>query len=40
VMVYFVDPVLLYGYNASLSGIRFLGGGNLPNFYAASFSGS
>jgi len=39
VMVYFVDPLLLYGYSTSLSGVKFLGGGNLPNFYAASISG-
>lgn len=39
VMVYFVDPILLYGYSSSLSGIKFLGGGNLPNFYASSFAG-
>ncbi|MGJ3237273.1 MAG: ABC transporter substrate-binding protein [Anaerolineae bacterium] len=38
VMVYFVDPFLLYGYSASLEGVTFLGGGNLPNFYAASLS--
>lgn len=39
VMVYFVDPILLYGNVATLQGVKYLGGGNLPNFYAASFSG-
>lgn len=39
VMVYLVDPLLLYGYSTSLSGVKFLGGGNLPNFYAASIAG-
>lgn len=38
VMVYFVDPILLYGYSSALQGVKFLGGGNLPNFYAASFN--
>jgi peptide/nickel transport system substrate-binding protein len=38
VMVYLVDPYLLYGHSAQLSGVRYLGGGNLPNFYAASLS--
>jgi peptide/nickel transport system substrate-binding protein len=36
VMIYFNDPYLLYGHSANLSGVQFLGGGNLPNFYAAS----
>lgn len=36
IMVYFNDPYLLYGYSADLSGVEFLGGGNLPNFYNAS----
>lgn len=39
VMVYLNDPFLLYGYRAGLEGITWLGGGNLPNFNAASFSG-
>lgn len=39
IMVFYNDPFLLYGYVPSLEGIKFLGGGNLPSFYAASFSG-
>jgi len=38
IMAYFVDPFLLYGSTSSLTGVKYLGGGNLPNFYAASFS--
>ncbi|MGB7337858.1 MAG: ABC transporter substrate-binding protein [Phototrophicaceae bacterium] len=38
IMVFFNDPFLLYGYSANLSGVEFLGGGNLPNFYNASLS--
>ena len=38
IMVFYNDPFLLYGYVPTLEGISFLGGGNLPNFYAASFS--
>jgi len=37
VMVYYVDPYILYGTVPSLTGIKYLGGGNLPNFYAATF---
>lgn len=39
VMVYFNDPYLLYGGVPALQGIQYLGGGALPNFYGASFSG-
>jgi peptide/nickel transport system substrate-binding protein len=38
IMVYYVDPILLYASTANLSGVKYLGGGNLPNFYAASLS--
>ncbi len=37
IMVFFNDPFLLYGYDSNLSGVLFLGGGTLPNLYAASF---
>jgi peptide/nickel transport system substrate-binding protein len=37
VMVFYVDPLLLYGHTKSLDGVTALGGGNLMNFYAASF---
>ncbi|HVU11850.1 MAG TPA: ABC transporter substrate-binding protein [Phototrophicaceae bacterium] len=37
VMVYYVDPYLLFGGVTNLTGIQFLGGGTLPNFYGASF---
>lgn len=36
IMIYYNDPFLLFGHAPSLSGVTFLGGGNLPNFYAAS----
>ena len=36
IMVYYNDPYLLFGHTPALSGVVFLGGGNLPNFYAAS----
>ncbi|MFO7321922.1 MAG: ABC transporter substrate-binding protein [Chloroflexota bacterium] len=39
VMVYLVDPYIFYASVASLDGVTYLGGGNLPYFYAASFSG-
>ena len=39
IMVYYNDPFLLYGYSANLSNVIFLGGGNLPYFYAASIDG-
>ena len=39
IMVFFNDPYLLYGQTASLQGVKYLGGGNLPYFYGASFSG-
>ena len=35
IMVYLNDPYLLYGSAASVQGVKYLGGGNLPNFYAA-----
>ncbi len=37
VMVYYVDPYLLFGGVTNLTGIQFLGGGTLPSFYGASF---
>lgn len=39
IMVYFDDPYLLYSAVPSLTGVHYLGGGTLPNFYGASFSG-
>lgn len=39
IMVFMVDPFLLYGSQASVQNIKFLGGGNLPSFYSASFAG-
>jgi peptide/nickel transport system substrate-binding protein len=38
VMIFMVDPTLLYGHSAQLSNVRYLGGGNLPSFYAASLA--
>jgi peptide/nickel transport system substrate-binding protein len=38
IMVYFNDPYLLFGGVPSLTGLQYLGGGTLPNFYGASFS--
>jgi peptide/nickel transport system substrate-binding protein len=38
VMVYLNDPYLLYASSASLQGVKYLAGGNLPNLYAASLS--
>lgn len=38
IMVYYNDPFLLYAYVAGLQDITFLAGGNIPNFYAASFA--
>jgi peptide/nickel transport system substrate-binding protein len=38
IMVYLNDPYLLFASSASVQGVTFLGGGNLPNFYAASLS--
>jgi peptide/nickel transport system substrate-binding protein len=35
IMVYLNDPYLLYGSAASVQGVKYLGGGNLPSFYAA-----
>ena len=37
IMVYFNDPYLLFGGVPSLTGIQYLGGGTLPNFYGATF---
>jgi ABC-type transport system substrate-binding protein len=39
IMVFINDPFLLYGSAAELEGVKFLSGGNLPNFYAASLGG-
>ncbi len=39
VMVYMVDPYMLYAHVASLTGVHYFAGGNIPNFYAASFGG-
>lgn len=36
IMMFINDPFLLYGSTASLDGVRYLSGGNLANFYAAS----
>lgn len=36
IMVYMNDPYLLYASSATLEGVKYLGGGNLPNLYAAS----
>lgn len=38
IMVYLNDPYLLYASSAAVTGVTYLGGGNLPNFYAASVS--
>jgi peptide/nickel transport system substrate-binding protein len=38
IMVYMNDPYLLYASSANLQGVKFLGGGNLPNLYAASLN--
>jgi peptide/nickel transport system substrate-binding protein len=38
VMVYLVDPYMLYAHVANLTGVKYMSGGNIPNFYAASFS--
>lgn len=38
IMVYMNDPYLLYASVSNLIGVTYLGGGNLPNFYAASFN--
>lgn len=38
IMVYLNDPYLFYASSANLQGVKFLGGGNLPNLYAASLS--
>jgi ABC-type transport system substrate-binding protein len=35
VMVYYNDPYLLYGSTPDLKNIKYLGGGTLPDFYAA-----
>jgi peptide/nickel transport system substrate-binding protein len=37
VMVFYNDPFLLYAHALNLTGVMMLGGGNLPDFYAASF---
>jgi peptide/nickel transport system substrate-binding protein len=37
IMVYYNDPYLLYGGVTALTGIQYLGGGTLPNFYGANF---
>jgi peptide/nickel transport system substrate-binding protein len=39
VMVFYVDPELLYASKATLQGVKFLAGGNIVSFYGASFSG-
>jgi peptide/nickel transport system substrate-binding protein len=38
IMVYLNDPYLLYASAANVTGVVYLGGGNLPNFYAVSVS--
>ena len=38
VMLYVVDPFLLYGSDARLQGVTYLAGGNISNFIAASLS--
>ena len=38
IMVFMVDPFLLYGADARLQGMTYLAGGNISNFIAASFS--
>jgi peptide/nickel transport system substrate-binding protein len=38
IMVYLNDPFLLYASTAGLEGVKYLGGGNLPNFYAATIA--
>jgi peptide/nickel transport system substrate-binding protein len=38
IMVYYNDSPLLFGSIPSLTGIQYLGGGTLPNFYGASFA--
>jgi peptide/nickel transport system substrate-binding protein len=37
IMVYYNDPYLLFGGVNALTGIQYLGGGTLPNFYGANF---
>lgn len=39
VMVFLVDPYMLYAHTTDLQGVRYMSGGNIPNFYAASFAG-
>jgi peptide/nickel transport system substrate-binding protein len=39
VMVYLIDPYVLYAHTINLQGVRYMSGGNIPNFYAASFAG-
>jgi ABC-type transport system substrate-binding protein len=38
VMIYMVDPFLLYGADARLQGMTYLAGGNISNLIGASFS--
>lgn len=39
VMVFLIDPYVLYAHSASLTGVRYMSGGNIPNFYAATLAG-
>lgn len=39
IMVFYVDPVLLFANDASLDGVVYLGGGYSPDFYAATLGG-
>ena len=36
IMVFFNDPVVLFASTPDVSGVTILGGGFIPNFYAAS----
>lgn len=38
IMVYFVDPFLLYAHTPALQGVKYLSGGNLAHFYGANFA--
>jgi peptide/nickel transport system substrate-binding protein len=38
IMVFYNDPLLLYAHTVKLDGVKYLAGGNIPDFYASTLS--